>query len=321
MRVLITGAGGQVGTELIADLRKRGNVVVGTDVAPRPQLVSPEVEWHQLDVTDAARVEYVIGHNSPDLVIHLAAILSSGGEKNPQLCYAINMTGTYNVLEACRKMDKSMPRLVFTSTIAAFGPGLPDPVPNEVSMRPTTMYGVTKVAGELLGEYYHAKYGLDFRCVRYPGLISAGKPGAGTSDYALFMYVNGIRDGHYAAFCRPDTRIPFMYMPDAVRATVELATADRAKLKRCTYNIAAMSPRADEIAASVLRGVAPQKVELTFEPVEWRQKILDSWPRALDDRRAREEWGWKPQFELEAMTKDVVPKVREMVSRGLLPRE
>lgn len=317
MKFLITGAGGQVGIELIADLRRRGHTVVGTDVAPRPALVAADVAWHALDVTDASRVEYLIGQEKPGAVVHLAAILSSGGEKNPQLCYAINMTGTYNVLEACRKTEPA-PRLIFTSTIAAFGPGLPDPVPNDVSMRPSTMYGVTKVAGELLGEYYHGKYGLDFRCVRYPGLISAGKPGAGTSDYALFMYVNGIRDGHYASFCRADTRIPFMYMPDAVRATIELATADRAKLKRCTYNIAAMSPRADEIAASVIRGVAPQKVELTFDPVEWRQNILDSWPRALDDRCAREEWGWKPQFELEAMTRDVVPKVREMLAKGLL---
>jgi threonine 3-dehydrogenase len=263
-------------------------------VAPRPETVAADVPWHQLDVTDPARVQYVFGHEEPQIVVHLAAILSSGGEQNPQLCYAINMTGTYNVLEACRRFQ-TKPRLVFTSTIAAFGPGLPDPVPNEVSMRPTTMYGVTKVAGELLG---------------------AGTPGAGTSDYALFMYVNGIRDGRYASFCRADTRIPFMYMPDAIRATVELATADRARLKRCTYNIAAMSPRADEIAASVVKGVAPQKVELTFDPVAWRQAILDSWPRALDDRAAREEWGWKPQFDLDAMTKDMVPKVRAMLAKG-----
>ena len=320
MKFLITGAGGQVGIELIAELRRRGHSVVGSDVAPRPSLVSPEVEWHSLDVTDASRVEYVVGEVRPELVIHLAAILSSGGEKNPQLCYAINMTGTYNVLEACRKLDP-MPRLVFTSTIAAFGPGLPDPVPNEVSMRPTTMYGVTKVAGELLGEYYHAKYALDFRCVRYPGLISAGKPGAGTSDYALFMYTSGLRDGRYAAFCRADTRIPFMYMPDAIRATIELATADRKRLKRCTYNIAAMSPRADEIAASVIAGAAPQKVELTFDPVEWRQKILDSWPRALDAKCAAEEWGWKAEFDLAAMTRDMIPKCRDMIARGLRPKE
>jgi len=320
MKFLITGAGGQVGSELIADLRRRGHSVVGTDVAARPAVVAADVPWHQLDVTDAARVQYVLGQEAPDAVVHLAAILSSGGEQNPQLCYAINMTGTYNVLEACRRFQ-TKPRLVFTSTIAAFGPGLPDPVPNEVSMRPTTMYGVTKVAGELLGEYYFAKYGLDFRCVRYPGLISAGKPGAGTSDYALYMYTSGIRDGRYAAFCRADTRIPFMYMPDAIRATVELATVERAKLTRCTYNIAAMSPRADEIAASVAKGVAPTKIELTFDPVEWRQKILDSWPRALDDRRAREDWGWKPAYDLAAMTKDMVPKCREMIARGLLPKE
>src|SRR6185295_16475215 len=226
----------------------------------------------------------------------------------------------YNVLEACRRFQ-TKPRLIFTSTIAAFGPGLPDPVPNEVSMRPTTMYGVTKVAGELLGEYYHEKYKLDFRCVRYPGLISAGTPGAGTSDYALFMYVNGMRDGHYASFCKADTRIPFMYMPDAIRATVELALADRAKLTRCTYNIAAMSPRADEIAASVVKGVAPQTVAITFDPVEWRQKILDSWPRALDAKCAAADWGWKAEFNLDAMTRDMVPKVRDMIAKGLLPRE
>src|SRR5262245_10374142 len=314
MRFLVTGAGGQVGTELIAELKRRGHSVVGTDVAPRPATVADDVPWHLLDVTDAARVQYVLCAEPPAAVFHLAAILSSGGEQNPQLCYAINMTGTYDVLEACRRADP-MPRVVFTSTIAAFGPGLPDPVPNEVSMRPTTMYGVTKVAGELLGEYYFAKYGLDFRCVRYPGLISAGEPGAGTSDYALYMYTNGLRDGRYAAFCRPDTRIPFMYMPDAIRATFELATADRARLTRCTYNIAAMSPRADEIAASVVAGCAPQKVAITFDAVEWRQKILDSWPRALDDGPARADWGWKPRYDLAAMTKDMVPRVREMLGK------
>lgn len=320
MKFLITGAGGQVGTELVAALRDAGHTVVGTDVAPRPATVAADVPWHQLDVTDAARVQYVFGNEEPQAVVHLAAILSSGGEQNPQLCYAINMTGTYNVLEACRRF-REKPRLIFTSTIAAFGPGLPDPVPNEVSMRPTTMYGVTKVAGELLGEYYFAKYELDFRCVRYPGLISAGEPGAGTSDYALYMYTNGLRDGRYAAFCRGETRIPFMYMPDAIRATVELATADRARLTRCTYNIAAMSPRADEIAASVVAAAAPQKVAITFDPVDWRQKILDSWPRALDDRAARADWGWKPRYDLAAMTKDMVPRVREMIAAGLLPKK
>jgi threonine 3-dehydrogenase len=272
-----------------------------------------------LDVTDEAAVERTLLETAPDVVYHFAAILSSGGERDPQACWRVNMGGTYAVLEACRRAQSSTiptsaPRVVFASTIAAFGPGLPDPVPNEVPMRPTTMYGVTKVAGELLGEYYFAKYGLDFRAIRFPGLVNAGRPGAGTSDYALFMYVDGIRDGRYEAFCHEDTRIPFMYMPDAIRAVVELSLAERSRLRRCTYNVAAMSPRAGEIAESVRRAVPG--VKLTFRSVDWRQKILDSWPRALDDAAAREEWGWRPEFDLDGMTRDLVPKVRDLVERG-----
>lgn len=315
MRALLTGAGGQVGIELIAALRAKGHEVVATDVVARPATVPAEVPWRTLDVTDGAAVARTVAETSPDVVFHFAAILSSGGEKDPQRCWHVNMDGTYSVLEACRAA-KPMPRVVFASTIAAFGPGLPDPVPDVVPMRPTTMYGVTKVAGELLGEYYFAKYGLDFRAVRFPGLISAGRPGAGTSDYALFMYVDGIRDGHYESFCHEDTRIPFMYMPDAIRAVVELSQADRERLRRCTYNISAMSPRAAEIAESVRRAVPG--VRLTFRSVDWRQRILDSWPRALDDSGARAEWGWRAEYDLEAMTRDLVPKVREMVARGLL---
>jgi threonine 3-dehydrogenase len=315
MRVLITGAGGQVGLELMPALRERGHEVHGSDVMARPAGLDPSVGWHVTDITDAAAVRAAVAASRPELVIHLAAILSSGGEQAPQTCYLVNQTGTWNVLESCR--EAKVERLVFTSTIAAFGPGLPDPVPNEVSMRPSTMYGVTKVAGELLGEYYTHRGWLDFRCIRYPGLINAGKPGHGTSDYALFMYVNGIRDGRYDAFCRPDTRIPFMYMPDAVRALIEVGEAPRAKLgKRCTYNIQGFSPRADEIAASVARAVPG--VKLTFTPVDWRQAILDSWPRALDDSAARRDWGWAPRFDLEAMTADLVPKIREKLRRGEL---
>ena len=227
----------------------------------------------------------------------------------------MNQTGTWNLLEASRAAKVS--RFVFTSTIAAFGPGLPDLVPNEVSMRPTTMYGVTKVAGELLGEYYFARGWLDFRCVRYPGLISAGKPGAGTSDYALYMYTDGIKHGRYEAFCRPDARIPFMYMPDATKALADVADASRERLgKRCTYNIQGFSPRADEFAATVERAVPGTKI--TFAPVAWRQAILDSWPRALDDSQARRDWDWAPRYDLEGMTKDIIPKIRAKIAAGEL---
>ena len=194
-------------------------------------------------------------------MFHLAAILSARGEQDPRLAYDVNQTGTWNVLEACRRAKVG--RLIFTSSIAVFGPPpsgpLPDPTPDDVALHPTTMYGVTKVAGELLCAYYRKRYGIDCRGVRFPGLISAAMPGGGSSDYALFMYVDAVRKGGYEAFARADTRIPLMYMPDGVRALLELAFADRAKLTRTIYNIAAFSPRADEIAASVQRAMPDAK--------------------------------------------------------------
>lgn len=318
-RILVTGAGGQVGLELLRHLHARGDEVHATDVAARPKGVPEDITWNHLDVTDADAVLTCMQGLQPDVVYHLAAILSAAGERRPLLTYQVNQTGTYNVLEAARQTGSSgrNPRVLFASTIAAFGPGLPDPVPNEVSMRPTTMYGVTKVAGELLGEYYHRKWGVDFRGVRFPGLINAGLPGGGTSDYALFMYVDGVRVGHYESFCRPDTRIPMMYMSDAIEGLVGLADADGDRLRRRVYNIRAMSPRADEFAASVRR-VLPE-VQLTFVVDPHRQAILDSWPRDLDDSAAREEWGFSPKYDLEAMTDHLIPEIRRMIELGLIP--
>jgi threonine 3-dehydrogenase len=202
--------------------------------------------------------------------------------------------------------------MIFTSSIAVYGPGLPDPTPDPVPLEPTTMYGVTKAGGELLGCYYHTRYGFDFRGVRFPGLISATLPGGGTSDYALFMYVDGVRLGVYEAFCREDTRIPLMYMPDALRALVELADAKNEKLTRRVYNVAAFSPTARQIADSVKRLVP--EVKITFRPEPLRQGILDSWPRALDDSAARRDWNWKPEFSLEQMTDDLIPKIKKLLA-------
>ncbi len=313
-RCLVTGAGGQVGLDLIRVLRARGFDVHGSDIAPRPgpAQLDDDVPWHSLDVTDADAVESLFSKVRPHRVFHLAAILSARGEEVPQRTYHVNQTGTVNVLETCRKLE--VERVIFTSTIAVFGPGLPELVPDDVPLQPTTMYGVTKVAGEMLGDYYWRRFGLDFRAVRFPGLISASLPGGGTSDYALFMYTDGVRLGHYEAFCRADTRIPLMYMPDGIRALVELSEAPRGSLRRSTYNIAAFSPTAEQIAASV--STAIPGVKITFAPDAHRQAILDSWPRVLDDDNARQDWGWQPEFTLDQMTEALVPKIRALIEQN-----
>lgn len=317
MKILITGAGGQIGHDLIGALVAAGHEVTATDIAPRPAShAQAGGAWVRLDVTDAVAVRDVFYEIRPELVFHLAAILSARGEAEPKLAYDVNQTGTWNILEASRKTG--VKRLVFTSTIAVFGPPpsgpLPDPTPDDVPLHPTTMYGATKVAGELLCAYYRSRHGVDCRGVRFPGLISAAMPGGGSSDYALFMYVDAVRKGAYQAFARADTRIPLMYMPDGVRALLDIAMADRARLTRTIYNIAAFSPRADEIAASVARAVPGATFSYAPDPV--RQGILDSWPRALDDAAARRDWGWAPRFDLDGMTADLVPRIRRMLDAG-----
>jgi threonine 3-dehydrogenase len=320
MKILITGAGGQIGHDLIGALVSAGHEVVSTDLAPRPpsHAHASGVDWQRLDVTDAAAVQHTFTDTRPELVFHLAAILSARGEQDPQLAYNVNQTGTWNVLEAARRAKTK--RLIFTSSIAVFGPPpsgpLPDPCPDDVALHPTTMYGATKVSGELLCAYYRSRHGIDCRGVRFPGLISAAMPGGGSSDYALFMYVDAIRRGGYEAFARADTRIPLMYMPDGVRALLELAFAGRERLTRTIYNIAAFSPRADEIATSVLRSVPNAKFTYVPDPV--RQNILDSWPKAIDDAAARRDWGWKPRFDLDAMTDDLLPRVKAMLELGAI---
>lgn len=318
MKILLTGAGGQIGHDLIGALVAQGHEVISTDLAPRPpsHAHASGVDWQRLDVTDAAAVQHTFTEIRPDLVFHLAAILSASGEANPRLAYDVNQTGTWNVLEASRRAK--VKRLIFTSSIAVFGPppsgALPDPTPDDVALHPTTMYGVTKVSGELLCAYYRSRYDIDCRGVRFPGLISAAMPGGGSSDYALFMYVDAVRKGGYEAFARADTRIPLMYMPDGVRALLELAFAERSKLTRTMYNIAAFSPRADEIAKSVQRVIPDAK--FTYAPDPVRQGILDSWPKAIDDGAARRDWGWKPRFDLDGMTDDLIPRVSRMLELG-----
>lgn len=312
MNILVTGAAGQVGTDLLPLLAARGDRVTVLDQAPRPAGCPAEVTWVRGDITLAPEVYDAVKAAKPERIVHLAAILSATGESVPHRAWSVNMEGTCHVLEAARLFG--VKQVFFTSTIAAFGPGLPDPVGNDVSMRPTTMYGVTKVAGELLGEYYQKAFGLDFRGVRFPGLINAGIPGGGTTDYALYMFIDGMRKGGYECFVSAESRVPFMYMPDALRAVIELMDAPKARLTRSIYNIAAMSPTAEEIAASVRRRLPG--VRLTFKSDPRRQGILNSWPKVLDDSVARRDWGWKHAFDLEAMVDDLMPKMRQLVAAG-----
>ncbi len=312
MKILVTGAGGQVGLDLLRTLQARGDEVHASDVAPPAEAARQGVPWRRLDVTAKADVDALVAELRPEVIFHLAAILSATGEKDPLRTYAVNQDGTLNVLEAAR--CHGVRQVIFTSTIAVFGPGLPPVVGDDVSLRPTTMYGVTKVAGELLGEYYARRHGLDFRAVRFPGLLSAVLPGGGTSDYAPLMYYEALRVGHYTAFCRPDSTIPMMYMPDALRALVELSAAPRERLTRCVYNIAAFSPTAQDFADEVARCVPGAKIDFDPDPV--RQAILDSWPKVLDDALARRDWGWRHAWDLARMSDDLTPRLAALAARA-----
>lgn len=309
-RMLVTGSVGQIGSELTIELRNRygrENVVaMGRKTKPSEELLdSGPFVW--CDITDRDRFTQVIEKYDIDTVFHMAAILSAVGEKNPQLAYHVNMDGLYNILEVARERKL---KVFGPSSIAAFGPETPrDSTPQETVLRPRTMYGVTKVAGELLCDYYFHRFGVDVRGLRYPGIISYKTlPGGGTTDYAVAIYYDAIKYGRYTCFVRPDTALPMMYMPDCIKATIDLMEAPLENLiHHSDFNLGAMSFSAEELAASIKMHIP--EFECTYEP-DFRQAIADSWPRSVDDSAAREEWGWKPDYDLSAMTKDMLEKLR-----------
>ncbi len=309
MKTLVTGGAGQVGSRLIPYLRELGNEVVVFDLAAPPTTLSDGVRWVQGDIIDAQAVDTVVEEAGPEVIFHLAAILSAKGEQSPHTTYRVNLEGTRNMLEAAR--SNGVRQVMYASTIAVFGPGLPEPVPNEVSLRPTTMYGVTKVAGEMLGEYYQHRWGLEFRGVRFPGLVSAGIPGGGTTDYALWMYIDAVRHGRYECFVEASSRLPMMYLDDGLRALVELSRASAERLTRCIYNICAISPSAGDLAAAVRKRVPG--AEITFVPDPVRQEILNSWPHEVDDSAARSEWDWRHEYDLERMSDAIMERVPALI--------
>jgi nucleoside-diphosphate-sugar epimerase len=318
-KILVTGAQGQIGTELVVALRNkfgRENVVAsGQQDLPSES----RGEWEPfvpLDITDKAAMAECFEEGRFDVVYHLAAMLSAVGEQNPEAAWNVNLNGLHDVLEAARQ--HGVQQVFWPSSIAVFGPDTPkEQTPQETLMRPTTMYGVTKVAGELLCDYYVEHYGLDVRGLRYPGVISSeALPGGGTTDYAVAIFYEALRSGRYTCFVREDTVLPMIYMPDCIAAAIQLMDADNSRLEHHNaFNLAAMSFSAGELAAEIRKHIPNFQCE--FVPDE-RQQYADSWPRSIDDSAARREWDWKPEYDLARMTADMLERLGKRMAAGTL---
>ncbi len=319
-KILVTGAVGQIGSELTIALREKyGNEnVIGCGRKTKPSKKLKETGPFEMgiDITDKKTVEKVVDKYDIDTIYNMAAILSAVGEEKPALCWNVNINGLYNVLDLA--IEREMTRVFVPSSIAAFGPETPkENTPQETVLKPRTMYGVTKVSGELLGDYYFRKYGLDIRGVRYPGIISSETlPGGGTTDYAVEIFYEAIKNKKYTCFVKADTRLPMMYMPDCIKSTIDLMEADVKNLKHhCDFNVTAMSFSAEELADEIKKHIPD--FECKFEP-DFRQDIADSWPSSIDDSAARGEWGWKPKYGLSDMTEDMINKLSKRHEEGNL---
>ena len=307
--ILIVGAGGQIGSELTTYLRKiYGNAnVVATDVRECKNLAA-DGPFEVLDALNATSMASVVARHNIDTIFNLVALLSAVGERNPQMAWGVNMGALMNSLEVARQHHCAL----FTpSSIGAFGPTSPkDGTPQDTIMQPTTVYGICKVTGELLSNYYHLKYGVDTRSVRFPGIISnVTQPGGGTTDYAVEIYYEAVRNGKYTCAVPSDVYMDMIYMPDALRACVELMEADpRQLIHRNSFNIASMSFTPEIIAAEIRKHTPEVAMDYYNDAV--KREIAESWPNSLDDTCARQEWGWKPEWDLEKMTEDMLNVIR-----------
>jgi len=311
-KILVTGAAGQIGSELTIVLRKRyGNEnVIATAHIKRPdEALLESGPCHFIDCTEINMVAEIVKKHKVGTIYHLASILSAVAEENPQFAWNVNMFGLYNVLEVAREYKCA----VFTpSSIGAFGLTTPlDETPQDTIQRPNTMYGITKVAGELLCDYYFRRFGVDTRGVRYPGLISYKTlPGGGTTDYAVEIFYEAINQKKYTCYLKAGTCLDMMYMPDALRAAIALMEAGPSKLKhRNAFNVTAMSVAPEDIAAEIKKIIPEFTLDFKVDPL--RQAIADSWPNSMDDSAARKEWGWKPEYDLESTTKDMIEHISQ----------
>ena len=308
-RIIVTGSNGQIGVELTPHLRKiyGDENVLATARRKVPGTVSEGGPFELLEVRDGKTFSGLIRSFKADTVIHLAGILSAKGEADPQGSWDINAGGCFTALECAREHNAAF---FFPSSIAAFGPSTPaNNTPQDTIQRPTTIYGVAKVTGELLCDYYHLKFGLDTRGLRFPGLISyEALPGGGTTDYAVHIYYEAVSSGKYTSYIAPGTQMDMMYMPDALNSVVQLMEADPSRLvHRNAYNISAMSFDPEQIAESIRKVIPNFDISYDVDPV--RQGIAESWPNSLDCTAAKEEWGFAPEYGLDRMTVDMLERV------------
>lgn len=308
-KVLITGSLGQIGSELAERLRKELGVdnVIATSIDKRDTPVVRNGIFEELDVMDYDKFLKIAKENKVDTIVHLAALLSATAEEKPQFGWDLNMQGLINALEVAREVDA----MVFApSSIAVFGDSTPaDQTPQDTIMRPSTMYGVTKVAGELLCDYYHTKYGLDTRSVRFPGLISYKvEPGGGTTDYAVDIYYEALKNKKYTSYIAENTYMDMMFMDDAIDCIIDLIKADPDRLEhRNSFNVTGMSFDPEEIAASIRKFIPD--FELTYDVDDVRQGIAETWPNSLDDSAARKEWDFNPKYDLDKMTERMLKEL------------
>lgn len=309
--ILVLGAAGQIGSELVPYLRNiySADSVVATDINDKvPASLKDAGPFVALDALNGADMLATVKKYNIDTIFNLVAVLSARGEQDPTFAWKVNMESLINALEISRQTKGA----VFTpSSIGAFGPTTPkDNTPQDTIMRPSTIYGVSKVAAELLGDYYHAKFGVDARGLRYPGIISyVTLPGGGTTDYAVEIYYKALQEGSYTCNLKAGSFLDMMYMPDALRAAVELMEADPSKLiHRNSFNVSAMSFDPEMIAASIKKELPHFELKYEIDPI--KQSIADSWPNSMDDSCARAEWNWKPEYDLDSMTRDMLAKLR-----------
>jgi len=309
-KILITGANGQIGRVLTEELRKLHgqDAVLATDIAKLPVTVEP---FEFLDILNHQRLTEIVEDHKITQIYHLAAILSANGEWNPIKTWNINLNGLLSILELAR--EKKLDKVFFPSTIAVFGNTTPrQNTPQDVPLLPTTVYGMSKATGELWCNYFHQRYGVDVRSLRYPGIIGwQSLPAGGTTDYAVEVFHEALKHGQYECFLSENTRLPMMYMDDAIKATIDLMEADADKIKiRYAYNLAAMSFTPAEIADEIRKHIPDFKI--TYKP-DFRQDIAKTWSETIDDMNARVDWDWKPSYNLESMTVDMLKHLRETI--------